>query len=122
MMSAGVTGRADCDRLSYWDSALRETGKRVELADDRNDRPTGSPAGNERCRDLGDTGLDVKAGCLELRLEKGARFLLLVADFRERPDLLGDIRVFIAFAIDAAKDVVEDGLRLGGADGDEERW
>jgi hypothetical protein len=40
---------------------LRESGKRIELADDADDRLAGTERRHERRRDVGDTRLDLEA-------------------------------------------------------------
>src|SRR5262249_53071160 len=79
---------------------LRQARQRIELADDADDRLAGAVGRDERRRDVGDAGLHLEAGVLELLLQQRAALRFLETDFGEAPDLLGDRRVRVAAALD----------------------
>src|SRR6185295_11648912 len=98
-----MAGRALFDRVMIGGlRLLRQSGQRVELADDADDRLAGAEGRDERGRDAGDAGSHLEPGRLELLLQQRAALLFLIADFGEAPDLLRNGGVLLAFGVDAA--------------------
>ena len=69
----------------------------------RDHRLAGAEGRDERGGDAGDARRHLEAGGLQLLLQQRAALLLLIADFGEAPDLLGDAGVFVALRVDAAE-------------------
>jgi hypothetical protein len=104
VVAAAVSGRAFLDGVMVRGLRfLRQSGQRVELADDPDHRLAGPERRDERRRNAGDAGRHLESGGLQLLLQQCAAFQLLEPDLREAPDLFRDARVFLALRVDAAK-------------------
>jgi hypothetical protein len=110
-MSAAVARRACLHRLAFGHGLLRQSGQRVELADEREDGGAAAPRRNKRGRDLGHARFDRKACLAEVLLQKRAALVLLIADLRVLPDLMGELSVSLASGIEPREDRIRPRLR-----------
>ena len=86
IVAAAMARNLTWDRLALGDSLLRQAGQRINLSEDRNHRTViGARARNERCRNAGDTDVDLEACLRELALQQRRGLVLLIAKLRHRP-------------------------------------
>ena len=126
-MPAGVTGL----HLGPWQPlrapALGDSGQRVELGQDADNRGALTPAGDEGGGHPRDPRFDLEAGVLELRLQQARALHLLVTDLGKVPYALGDRAVAGSVGLHVSQHRLVAGLgggRAGGRDveqGDEEQ-
>jgi hypothetical protein len=86
-MAAGMSGLLAGRRHALRLRLLGDPGQRVELRKDADDWFAGSVARHEAGRHAGDAGLDAEPGVPKLLLQQHRALRLLIADFREVPDL-----------------------------------
>ena len=119
VMPTGVTRAHRRPRQPLRAPALGDSGQRVELGQDADDRGSFSPAGDEGGRHPRDPGLDLEAGVGELSLQQARALRLLVPDLGKIPDLLRDRAVAGCVGLHMSQHRLVAGLGSGGGGGRE---